>query len=636
MRTPALRGVAGLALWACVAIAAAPSGARGDADATRADGATSAPGAPGAVGGAQRTGGADRRDRSWRIVTSTPLGPDLGTGFASEAAFRRGLTALFTGDAGGAVEAFEQSIAIRPDRTSAHVMLGASLLLAGSHRALGEIPPAARAFLADFEGQARLAVNLLATLVVGLIVVLAGRLVSSILRTVPLAAHEIVEALPPSLPRGVRGAYPIILLALPLYLWRPWVWPAGLAWALLFYTLLVRRHVARTERATLAMLAILLVLSPALLVLGGLLAAPAAPRSLAFSVAHAREPLLRDYAAGELESGLRWKPDDSDVAFQLALLRREQGRANEAVALYDRIPESAATHAAARVNAANILFARGETAQALDAYRNALALRPASAPGHYDLSQALLEGFDFGGAKAHLHTAASINFDLMQSLSRASLDRKETLLVDEDLGAGDRWRWLLANRKTLLQVTPAEAVAFTAGWFLPPTRIGAAILVIALVAALLAGRRSRRSEPCATCGTPVCRACRVRLTRRSFCAACAVLARKEGPYEAIEDLKRARIRRERGASRVVALLLAVFLPGAGHVYVGRRVLGSAILMLAGASIFLLVTGGGPVGAIPRLDGELAAVAQPALFFVLLTVHLIGIAHVFAVVRRRLA
>ena len=42
------------------------------------------------------------------------------------------------------------------------------------------------------------------------------------------------------------------------------------------------------------------------------------------------------------------------------------------------------------------------------------------------------------------------------------------------------------------------------------------------------------------------------------------------------------MRRARGPARVVGLLLAIFLPGAGHVFAGRRALGSVMLFIAGA------------------------------------------------------
>lgn len=577
-----------------------------------------------------------KEPRTWRIVSATPLGPDLSEGVESLAAYRRGVSALAAGDPGAAVLAFESSLASRPDRTSARILLGVSLLLAGSQRALGEIPLALRALAGDFEAQTRIAFNVLFAILCGLAAALAGGLAAPALRSIPFLAHEIAEAMPRDLPKGVRGAYPLVLLVAPVYMWRPWAWPAGLFWTLLLYALLARRHLRAAEKRLVATLGLVVVLLPSALVLLGLLAAPAVPRSLAFAVARARDPLFREQAGRAIESGLAWRENDVDLLFDLAILRREEGRVQEASDLYARILAAREDHAGARVNLGNIYLARGEPRRALAEYTAAVRSRPRSASAHYGLGQLLLEDFDFGGAKSHLRTAASLNFDFVQSLSRASLDGKETLLVDESPVARERWRWLVANRKEVLQITPREATAFLAAALLPSTRAGCALLAVLFAAAVALGRLSRRAEPCASCGRPVCRGCRVRLTRRSFCGECAAIVQSHDAPERIQQGKAARFRKAQAPSRIVALLLALLLPGAGHVYVGRRWLGLAMLFSAGFLLCLALTNGGPIAPLPRFDAEIQAIVQPGLFLALLNLHAVGIAHFWVLARRRLA
>src|SRR5262245_5796142 len=96
-----------------------------------------------------------------RIVAATPLGPQFGTGLESEVDLRKGVSSLMAGNPSRAAEALERSIATRPNRPASHVLLGASLLSAGSPRAIGEFPLAVRAFLGDFDSQARFGVNLI-------------------------------------------------------------------------------------------------------------------------------------------------------------------------------------------------------------------------------------------------------------------------------------------------------------------------------------------------------------------------------------------------------------------------------------------------------------------------------------------
>ncbi len=580
---------------------------------------------------------ADAEARSVRIVTSTPLGPNFGSGPDGEVEYRKGVASLMAGNPSRAAEALERSIAIRPDRPSAHVLLGVSLLAAGSPRAIGEFPLALRALLADFDSQARLAVNLILLVLSGVVLMIAGTLAASILRVLPRAAHEISEALPATFGGAARRADAVVLLAAPVLLLRPWLWPAGIAWVLLLLAILLRRSLGRLEKGLVITGALVIALFPTLLVLVGLLSAPAAPRSLAFAVSHARDPLFQGAAKSQIETALgQWKRDDPDLLLDLALIYRGEGRAAEAARVYQRILDLEATNAAARVNLGNILYARGDTHGALAAYREALAASPTSAPAHMNLGQALLEDFEITEAKAHMRTASSLNFDFVQSLSRASVGGRQVLLVDEAPTARDRWRWLLANRKHLLGITPGEAGDAVIDWFAPPTPIGAILLGLLLIGAAVAGKVLPAAAPCAGCGTPVCRRCRVRLSRRNFCEACAALAQDRGPSDRVEHEKEQRFRKAHSSARVVGLLLAILLPGAGHVFLERKKSRMALLFLAGIALFVLATGGGPLKPLPQLDREIFPAMQPRLLILLLTGHVLGIIHFVALARRRLA
>lgn len=607
-----------VALGLAVGVAAAPDGAR------RAP-AGSAPAAA-------------TEPRSVRIISSTPLGPDLGNGPESEVEYRKGVASLMAGNPSRAAEALERSIAIRPDRPSAHVLLGISLLSAGSPRAIGEFPLALRALLADFDSQTRMAVNLLLLVASGAALMIVGTLAAAILRALPRATHEIHETLPRIVSGArVRGAYAIVLLAVPVLLLRPWLWPAGIAWLVLGFAIFLRRALGRMEKGLVLAGVALVALLPTLLVFAGLLAAPSAPRSLAFAVAHSKDPLFRGTARSQIETALaEWKRDDPALLLDLALIYRGEGRAADAARAYQRILELNAKDSAARVNLGNIAYARGDTRGAVAAYREALETAPKSAPAHINLGQVLLEDFEITEAKAHMRTASSLNFDFVQSLSRVSLGDRNVLLVDEAPSARDRWRWLIENRKQLLGISPGDAGKAVLAWFTPPTPIGTVLLVILLAAAAVGGRVLPAAAPCAGCGAPVCRKCRVRLSRRSFCEGCATLAEDRGPSDRVEHVKKQRFRAAHAPARVAGLLLAILLPGGGHVFIERKKTGMALLFAAGVALFVLATGGGPLKPLPQLDREIFPAIQPRLLFLLLTAHVLGIVHFVALARRRLA
>lgn len=575
--------------------------------------------------------------KSRRIVVSTPLGPDLSTGIESEMSYRSGVLALLSEDPLTAATEFERSLAARPDRSGAHALLGASLLLAGSTKAISALPLATKSFLSDFEAQSRALFNLTLAACAGLALLFAGALLAPIVRALPTVFHEISESLPAGLPSGMRRVYPIAILAAPLLVLKPWVWVAGLFWFLALFLFLSRRQLSRGDRV-LAMAAVLcLAALPSVAGFLGTLAAAHTPRSPAFSLARSRDPFLRDYTGEALRTAYAVGADDPAIVFELALHERRHGSVQEAADLYERLLDDGKNRAAAagaRVNLGNILYARGEVREAAERYEQALELMPNSAAAHYNLAVALTDAFDFGSAKTHFRSASALNFDFVRSLSRATDDGDNIIVVDEATPARDRWRWLFANQSVVRQIDAPQAARVLGALLFPATSIAVALLVLLFVAAFFAGRLGTRAEPCAACGAPVCRKCRSRISRRSFCAGCAEIVSAKGSVSVISDEKKKRFRAAHTFHRVASLVLAIFVPGSGHVYIGKHVLGCALLFLSGAVLFLLATGGGPLHPVPALDGELIATMRPSLVLVLVNLHIAFLIHFFALARRK--
>ena len=108
----------------------------------------------------------------------------------------------------------------------------------------------------------------------------------------------------------------------------------------------------------------------------------------------------------------------------------------------------------------------------------------------------------------------------------------------------------------------------------------------------------------------------------------------KGSVSVISDEKKKRFRAAHTFHRIASLVLAIFVPGSGHVYLGKHVLGCVLLFLSGAVLFLLATGGGPLHPVPALDGELIATMRPSLVLVLVNLHIAFLIHFFALARRK--
>ena len=210
----------------------------------------------------------------------------------------------------------------------------------------------------------------------------------------------------------------------------------------------------------------------------------------AFSLARSRDPFLRDYVGEALRTAYAVGADDPAIVFELALHERRHGSVQEAADLYERLLDDGKNRAAAagaRVNLGNILYARGEVREAAERYEQALELMPNSAAAHYNLAVALTDAFDFGSAKTHFRSASALNFDFVRSLSRATDDGDNIIVVDEATPARDRWRWLFANQSVVRQIDPQQAARVLGALLFPATSIALALLV------LCSRRRSSRA-----------------------------------------------------------------------------------------------------------------------------------------------
>jgi tetratricopeptide (TPR) repeat protein len=471
----------------------------------------------------------------------------------------------------------------------------------------------------------------------GLALLFAGALLAPIARALPTIFHEISEALPTGLPSGIQRIYPIAILSAPVILLRPWAWATGFFWFVILFLFLVRRQLTRADKAFAIIAVLWMAALPSIAVFLGTLAAAHTPRSPAFSLARSRDPFLRDYVGDALRTAYSVGADDPAIIFELALHERRHGSVQEAADLYERLLDDGRNRTAAagaHVNLGNILYARGEVREAAQRYEQALALTPNSAAAHYNLGVALSDAFDFGSSKTHFRSASALNFDFVRSLSRASDDGDNVIVVDEATPARDRWRWLFANQEVVRQIDAPSTARALQAILLPAMGAGMVLLVLLFAAAFVAGRLDTRAEPCAACGRPVCRKCRARISRRSFCSGCSLVVGGRGSVGVIADEKARRFRAAHAFDRIVSLVLAIFVPGAGHVYAGKRVLGCVILFVSGAALFLLATAGGPLRPVPVLDAELFAAARPRLVLVLVTLHIAFLIHFFALARRK--
>ena len=150
-------------------------------------------------------------------------------------------------------------------------------------------------------------------------------------------------------------------------------------------------------------------------------------------------------AEGALLGLLNDVPEEPDALQLLGVLRRAQGRIEEAEALYRRSlvanPEQSQVHH----NLGNLLHSIGRNDEAVAAQREAIRLKPNYVEAHLNLGLALLLTGDFKGAEQSFRTALRIqpNFtfakqSLAVALTEQNRPKEAETLLRQTLALGSR------------------------------------------------------------------------------------------------------------------------------------------------------------------------------------------------------
>jgi len=142
--------------------------------------------------------------------------------------------------------------------------------------------------------------------------------------------------------------------------------------------------------------------------------------ALGYAVAAMTEPAVRLRALQLLEAAMARDAGDTAVLAQLAQFRERMGRADLAEPLYRRILAVDSTHAAAAVNLGIALVKRGETAEAMRLWEQALRRNPAQTGVRTNLAVALAQSGKLTEAEAALVKA--LEYDPDTEAARRLLD----------------------------------------------------------------------------------------------------------------------------------------------------------------------------------------------------------------------
>lgn len=424
--------------------------------------------------------------------------------------------------------------------------------------------------LRSFWGQAFFRANLTGGLLLGLSLVLAVVAVVLFLKYEALLAHDLGEGPLRPLPAGARRSPAVAVYALPLLL------GLGIYGALLFLIILAGAYCTRREQVFVSLLLGLVALAPwGFRLIGVTHAAATSPRMRALLEVEAEG--LGDTAIPILTHWATERPNDFVPPLYLGILHRRRGdlaRALEAQTLAARL---APAEGAPYNNLGNVLLFQGKIDEAERAYRKAQEILPRSARVRLNISRMHIERLQLDQATAEYDEAVRLDPDLMRNLSRGGSWRTDRFLPDERLPI-ERLRALAAS---LAEEPLAAALAAPFFALVPLDQVpivAGGCLVLFWVVARWRGRRGV-ARRCVRCGESFCDRCRGPVKEGEHCSQCAaVFVVKRG---IAGDTRRERLRLSQESQRRLVWatrLAAGLVPGAGHLFAGRTVVGAILVI----------------------------------------------------------
>jgi tetratricopeptide (TPR) repeat protein len=291
-------------------------------------------------------------------------------------------------------------------------------------------------------------------------------------------------------------------------------------------------------------------------------------------------------------------PDNPFVSFAAGWTARRSGDLHAAEGYFRRTLTLWPEDDRALNNLGTVLMMQGRADEALDLFERATRRNPANAAAWFNQSEVFTQRYDFRSATEALSHASALNFDLVKTTQAQATEDGMLPLVDQ---------WIAPTRMWVALSSPG---AFTAGHgALPPgwrerletrgwTFTGVLLALVAL--ALWAGAATRRALPlrtCSNCGTVVCRRCAERRRELALCPACAAVEKRaESPDFARVLLQQHRRRGER-LRHLLRTAMAALVPGLG-LLAFRRAFTPLLLLTATAALV-----GGRLGAPPPFAFE---------------------------------
>jgi tetratricopeptide (TPR) repeat protein len=371
---------------------------------------------------------------------------------------------------------------------------------------------------------------------------------------------------------------PLLVLSL-LFLFSPFFLGLGWMWLFVVWILVFWVYGGRSDRWVTVIL------------LGLLLLLPSGIRfhsALVLSITGNGVPEILQANNGAWTEDLRRKllalhrvnPRDSEVLLSLALVEKRMGRYNEAEQRSLQLLQLNPQSAPGLNNLGNIFLLTNRLDQAMDAYQRATRLEPSRGEGYYNLGQAFLLKLQMKEADAEFQRAQSLQPQKISYHTSISSKNPNRLAIDRTVEPLQVWERVFSPSPERDRIARNIWEILWQGVPLERGEIAMAVLFGLLGLVHLASQRLSLIRNCERCGSLICSRCTRSRVIGNQCVQClnAFTVNTASDPKVVRK-KRAEVARYQTRLNFLPQRLSWFLPGVGHLMLGRSLEGILYLFL---------------------------------------------------------
>lgn len=274
--------------------------------------------------------------------------------------------------------------------------------------------------------------------------------------------------------------------------------------------------------------------------------------------------------------------DDWKGYFSAAISMKMQGRFDEALQYYEQALAKKVVSAKILNNIGNIYYYKKDHEKAIGFYKAAIEKDSRLVSPRYNISQALREMLSFEEGNKKYEEARGLNRELTDLYAKKSTLSYQHLVIDENFSVTDLFEKAISYKGVKRDGVISHISTFINGLPAPFFQISLIALIFLMsFSSSYLNKKAYLAIQCPVCGKAICRRCHRYVFDSKVCNNCLGLIKKRQEEKKniknLSDIKETLVRSKRKEKR--ANILAILMPGIGHLYMDRAIKGYIINLL---------------------------------------------------------